>query len=112
MRSAAGQPFTVIREPGFPLGVTPEATFDNQTAPFEPGAMLLLFSDALIEAPPPPDAIFSADSLCAFIDTAPLPGGPHALCDAILAHLFANIDEKLPDDLTLIAAHYVEGAQP
>jgi phosphoserine phosphatase RsbU/P len=107
LRTGANRPFAIIEEPGFPLGVTREATFDDQVAAFEPGAMLLLFSDALIETPPPPDAVFTADSLRRFADAVPAESGPHVLCDRVLRHLFRHIREKPADDLTLIAAHHV-----
>ena len=111
LRSAANQPFAVVGEPGFPLGMTPEATFETQTAPFESGAMLLLFSDALIETPPPPTSVFSTQKLCQFINTSQGGSTPQELCNAILMHLFDGISEKLEDDLTLIAAHYVQEGQ-
>ncbi len=107
LRTAANRPFEIVQEPGFPLGVTREATYENRMAAFEPGAMLLLFSDALIETPPPPHAIFTADSLCRFVDGLSPDGGPRALCDRVLRHLFSRVSEKPADDLTLIAAHHV-----
>jgi sigma-B regulation protein RsbU (phosphoserine phosphatase) len=107
LRSAAGRPFEIIEEPGFPLGVTREASFDNRVAAFAPGAMLLLFSDALIETPPPPNAVFTADLLRDFVNGIPAGGGPHALCERVLRHLFRKIEEKPADDLTFIAAEHV-----
>jgi sigma-B regulation protein RsbU (phosphoserine phosphatase) len=97
----------IIEEPGFPLGVSRDAAFDNRVAAFEPGAMLILFSDALIETPAPPDSVFTADGLCAFVNDIPPDGDPHELCDGVLRHLFSRISDKPADDLTLIAAHHL-----
>jgi sigma-B regulation protein RsbU (phosphoserine phosphatase) len=112
LRSAAGRPFEIIEEPGFPLGITRDATFDNRVAAFAPGAMLLLFSDALIETPPPLNAVFTAEALRDFVDGIPPEDGPHALCERVLRHLFRKISEKPADDLTLIAAEHVMREQP
>jgi sigma-B regulation protein RsbU (phosphoserine phosphatase) len=112
LRSAAGRPFEIIEEPGFPLGITREATFDNRVADFAPGAMLLLFSDALIETPPPPNAVFTAEALRDFVDGIGLESGPHTLCERVLRHLFRNISEKPADDLTFIAAEHAMREPP
>jgi phosphoserine phosphatase RsbU/P len=106
LRSRADRPFTVLSEPGFPLGITREASFETKQAPFEPGAMLLLFSDALIETPAPPDAVFDAEGLRDFLNAMPAGCSPHEVRSAILQQLFSNIREKPEDDLTLVAAHY------
>ena len=107
LRGAAGEPFRVISEPGFPLGVTRAATYDSQSAVFAPGATLLLFSDALIETPPPPDAVFDAEGLCEFVSAIPEEQGSHEICRQVLRHLFSSIREKPEDDLTLVTAHHV-----
>jgi phosphoserine phosphatase RsbU/P len=128
LRSAADRPFEIVQEPGFPLGVTRDATYENFTAAFAPGATLLLFSDALIETPSPPDAAFNETSLCEFVEMiapASLPpelrggvdpfvsaNGPHALRDGVLREFFSRIPTKPADDLTLVAAHHVMGEEP
>ena len=105
------------------LGVTRDATYENITAPFAPGATLLLFSDALIETPPHPDEAFTETSLCDFVESiAPAsdpcaPDGfveaftplnrPHELRDSVLREFFSRIPEKPTDDLTLVVAHHL-----
>jgi phosphoserine phosphatase RsbU/P len=71
LRTGANRPFEVVEAPGFPLGVTPDATFEDHCVSFDPGAMLFLFRDALIETPEPPDSVFSPDSLRTFFDALP-----------------------------------------
>lgn len=128
LRSAADRPFEIIQQPGFPLGITRAATYENFTAPFAPGATLLLFSDALIETPPPPRAAFTKDSLCDFVESiAPAidphapPGfidaftplsGPHELRDCVLREFFSRISEKPADDLTFVATHHLIAKEP
>lgn len=109
LRSGAGRNFEIIQEPGFPLGVTREATYENMTAAFAPGGTLLLFSDALIETPPPPETAFNEVSLCAFIEAAAPRAGAHELRDRILQEFFARISEKPTDDLTFVAADHLTG---
>jgi sigma-B regulation protein RsbU (phosphoserine phosphatase) len=128
LRCAAGSPFEIFQEPGFPLGVTRDATYENFAAPFAPGATLLLFSDALIETPAPPDAAFTETSLCDFVESiapaihphdpprfvhafAPV-NGPHELRDGVLREFFSRISEKPEDDLTMVAAHHLIVEEP
>jgi sigma-B regulation protein RsbU (phosphoserine phosphatase) len=123
LRGAADRPFEIVQQPGFPLGVTRDATYENFKAPFAPGATLLLFSDALIETPNHPDEAFTEHSLRDFVESvAPAidpdapPGfidpftpasGPHALRDCVLREFFSRISEKPADDLTLVAAQHL-----
>jgi phosphoserine phosphatase RsbU/P len=52
VRSAGvDQSFRLIDSSGFPLGITPDATYQTHTVPFGPGSNLLIYSDALIETP-------------------------------------------------------------
>ena len=128
LRSAADRPFEIVQQPGFPLGVTREATYENFTAPFAPGATLLLFSDALIETPSHPDEAFTEISLRDFVESiAPAsdphgaPGfieafrpasAPHELRDCVLREFFSRIPQKPADDLTFVAAHHLLVEEP
>lgn len=128
LRGAADRPFEIVQEPGFPLGVTRDAAYENFTAPFAPGGTLLLFSDALIETPPHPDEAFTETSLRDFVEAiAPasdphqprdfvdafMPAsGPHKLRDCVLREFFSRISEKPADDLTFVAAHHLIVDEP
>lgn len=107
LRGAGGRPFEVIQAPGFPLGVTRDATYESRVAPFGPGAMLVLFSDALIETPVPPASAFTPETLCAFANSLAPETRPGELCGRLLQELFARSPEKPSDDLTLIAAQHI-----
>ncbi len=108
LRGAGDRPFEVIQEPGFPLGVSRSATFDSTKAPFGPGGTLLLFSDALIETPQPPEEVFTPEGLCGFVNTINAAAEAQEIRDRVLREFFSRISEKPGDDLTLIAAHYVK----
>jgi sigma-B regulation protein RsbU (phosphoserine phosphatase) len=108
LRSAAGQRFEVIGVAGFPLGVTRDATYEHRTASFAPGGMLVLFSDALIETPMPPDSAFTPLTLCDFANSLPPDIRPRQLCDRLLKELFERASEKPSDDLTLIAVQHMK----
>jgi phosphoserine phosphatase RsbU/P len=107
LRSGEGQPYQVIEAPGFPLGVTRDATYDQSVAPFAPGATLLLFSDALIETPAPPNEVFTPAALCDFVNSLKADLTVHELRDRMLRELFTRASEKPSDDLTLIAAQHI-----
>jgi phosphoserine phosphatase RsbU/P len=112
LRSAADRPFEIVQEPGFPLGVTREATYENFTAPFAPGGTLLLFSDALIETPSHPDEAFTENSLRDFVEAIAPASGPHELRDGVLREFFSRISKKPADDLTLVAVHHLIAEAP
>ena len=108
LRSAAGQRFEVIEVAGFPLGVTRDATYEHRVTSFAPGGMLVLFSDALIETPLPPDSAFTPLTLCDFANSLPPNIRPRQLCDRLLKELFERASEKPSDDLTLIAVQHMK----
>ena len=106
LRCAANRPFELIQEPGFPLGVTREARYVSKSAPFAPGAMLILYSDALIETPFPPNSAFTPDTLRSFVNELPSNLTAHKIRDRLLSELFSRTRTKPQDDLTLIAAQF------
>jgi sigma-B regulation protein RsbU (phosphoserine phosphatase) len=105
------QHFHLIDGCGFPLGITREATYDRHTVPFGPGSQLFIYSDALIETPDLVDSIFSAESLCAFIDARAHDMSPVDIQGAVLAALHAGAPERPSDDLTVVALKHVPGVK-
>ena len=112
LRSGANRPFEILQQPGFPLGVTRDAAYENFTAPFEPGAQLLLFSDALIETLPHPHEAFTENSLRDYVETLSPESGPHELRDSVLREFYSRISAKPTDDLTIVAAHHLIAGVP
>lgn len=106
LRCAANRPFEVIQEAGLPLGVTADATYATRTAPFSPGATLLLFSDALIETPFPPNSAFTPETLRSFANQLPQNMAPLEIRTRLLDELHARTRTKPEDDLSLIAVQY------
>lgn len=102
----SGAGFQVNEGTGFPLGMNVDATYHDRIVPFGPGSTLFLYSDALIEAPSMHSPVFTANKLCAFLDTVwRTQGGitPLLLQGAVLKQLRASAPAKIHDDLTIVA---------
>ncbi len=64
-----GDGFFPIDGSGYPLGIVPNATYENRTVPFPPGSALFVYSDALVETPEPPmEPVFTPARLAQFLD--------------------------------------------
>jgi anti-sigma regulatory factor (Ser/Thr protein kinase) len=85
-----------------PLGVLPFPTFQEEAAPMEAGASVVLFTDGLVERP---GTVIDEgiDGLAAAVDG--LGSDPEALCDHLLATLVP--DGGASDDVALLAVRNV-----
>lgn len=90
---------------GFPLGIIRDASFETRTFPFPPGSAALFYSDALIETPAPPYAVYSPDNLNRTLRYAKGDSAA-ALVEIVLKGIGTH---ELEDDLTLVALHRKEG---
>jgi sigma-B regulation protein RsbU (phosphoserine phosphatase) len=88
---------------GLILGVLPEVIFEEKSVHLEPGDILLLYTDGIIEAQNAAGEFFGIDRICRTL---------HLLRDdtpeAIISALFEKLDEFLGeappnDDITLVA---------
>ncbi len=96
---------------GYPLGIVPNAAFESHVLPFPPGSALLVYSDALVETPAPPDAIFSVETLCAFMNdriAAPL----DEIAQNLACALCPDKSSALLDDFTLALFRHLERDAP
>jgi GAF domain-containing protein/anti-sigma regulatory factor (Ser/Thr protein kinase) len=82
-----------------PLGVRPEATFEEGTARLQPGTTLLLYTDGLVER----RDMWIDEGIGALIDEvrAAHPLAPGDLCDRLLASLLPG--DRGADDVALLA---------
>ncbi len=97
-----GDGFFPIDGSGYPLGIVPDATYENHTVPFPPGSALFLYSDALVETPEPPmDPVFTSARLAQFLDRRRAEPAMQ-----IVSEIVENLPERDPnqprDDLTLV----------
>lgn len=105
LRSGGEDAFVPLASDGLPLGILTESDYRSQRYPFPPGSMLVLYSDALIETPLPPDAIFTTESLCRHLNRF----GPDASACGIMGDLVASLTPNLPeDDLTVLVIQHKE----
>jgi serine phosphatase RsbU (regulator of sigma subunit) len=101
--SASGEVKSVLESTGIPLAIEPDAVFPGVTVPaLEPGDLLLLMTDGIIEAHGPEGELFGMDRVLELArQHQQLPAGQ------ILEKLFASLDDycgSLPaaDDMTAI----------
>jgi serine phosphatase RsbU (regulator of sigma subunit) len=81
------------------------AVFESETVPFQPGGVLVLYTDGLIETPRPPDTIFTPNSLRQFLNACS--GGSAAeISSKITSAQFFDPSIEMEDDLTLIVARH------
>ncbi len=114
-------PFEVIRlEDGGPvLGVLPGATYKQSQVSVEPGDVLVVFSDGVLEATNKGDEEFGEERILATVKDN-WSGSPSAICDAVLSRVRTFLGKELPhDDQTLmvvrlqgVAVHAGAGYQP
>lgn len=91
---------------GLPLGLMPEAVYDEYLRDLEPGADLLLYSDGLIETHNHEGQMFGRDRLRFLFQSHPhLHGLP--LLEQLLteAGAFAGPEWEQEDDITLLTLH-------
>ena len=99
--------FEIIADPGFPLGLSREAAYENHVRRFGPDSVLFLYSDALIETPDMLNPVFSIERLRAFLDAHWDKASPVAIQRALLEELRRGAPAKPSDDLTIVSLHRV-----
>lgn len=108
MRISRPEGFHVLKVGGLPLGITRLARFETGERPFGSGSALVLYSDALIETPDPPDAVFTPQTMADFLNQRAAATDRGAmkspLTDEILEQFYGRLGPVRPqDDLTLVA---------
>jgi len=111
-RRSSAESFELLQKPGLPLGIVRNAVFESETVPFQPGGVLVLYTDGLIETPRPPDPIFTPNSLKQLLNEFS-EGSAAEISSKITSAQFFDPSIEVEDDLTLIVArHTGEGARP
>lgn len=106
LRTGAFGAYQQIDGTGFPIGITRKATYETKRLDFPSGSTLVLYSDALIETPEPPNAVFTTEKLCDFLNGLEQGHDAKAAQEALVAALGNKAGEKPTDDLTIIALHH------
>ena len=112
IRARAGEQPAVqtIQVEGFPLGLFPDATYDERVVQLAPNDMLVLFSDGIVDALNPSGELFGEERLCTlFAEDMPAHRSAHAAVEAILAavdRFQAGTDHF--DDETVVVLRAVE----
>jgi sigma-B regulation protein RsbU (phosphoserine phosphatase) len=108
--SGAVQPFIchegqceILRAEGFPLGMFPEAVYDEHTVEAKPGDLVVFVSDGILDAEDEKEEMYGPDRLsqllCASRD---LP--PAEIADSILADVarFQDNHERFDDETIIV----------
>lgn len=91
-----------LKGEGLPLGFVENATYETLHFPFHKGGTLTLYSDAVVETPFGPEAVFSPESLTVFVNDL----GPESKPSIINHEIMRALDLKtntFKDDLTLVS---------
>jgi serine phosphatase RsbU (regulator of sigma subunit)/anti-sigma regulatory factor (Ser/Thr protein kinase) len=108
VRSVDGSTAYLDAEPQLPLGALRRVTYDEHPVQLDPGAMVMLYTDGLVERR---DASLD-DGLARLAEAvAAGPHEPEACCDFVLHALLGG--HRAGDDVALLALQRVEaGAEP
>jgi sigma-B regulation protein RsbU (phosphoserine phosphatase) len=92
-----------IDSSGLPVGLKPWHEYEVRSVAFPPGAELLLYSDALLEAPDDRDRTWDEEGLLSRLaEESRAASGAGDRIAALLAAFDAGRARPLPDDLTLV----------
>jgi PAS domain S-box-containing protein len=98
----------ILNGDNLPLGVHPGEIYNQVSVPFDPGDLLLFFSDGITEARNPAGEFFSTDRLVEYV-RAHAELEPAALVEAIRKAVFEfSAYARLNDDLTSVAIRVEE----
>ena len=87
---------------GLPLGVTKSITYETREVPFDPGGLLFLYSDALLECGREKGMALGKQGVAELVQDAVRRHGLDVPLQTILAPFFARVDRPLSDDLTAV----------
>jgi phosphoserine phosphatase RsbU/P len=104
-RRSSKDAFEVILKPSLPLGVEYDSDYESETAPFEAGGALVLYTDGLIGTPRPPHSRLSADGLRRFLNRSK-EGSSSAICQSLVEKLFPGPVMHADDDITLAVVQH------
>ena len=99
----AGGAFELLEEGGTVLGLLPGIRFSRAQAEFDPGDVLVLYTDGVAEASNPAGEMFDVEGLVGSVKAA----GPGAAPAAVLARILSDVrefaaGEPADDDQTVI----------
>ncbi|MCG3208494.1 MAG: hypothetical protein FOGNACKC_02099 [Anaerolineae bacterium] len=106
--SSNGGPFSLMAVPkGILLGITETAQYQVARHTFQPGDMLVLYTDGVTEAENPQHEFFSVDRACATLQSVP-PNADITLVIKTLSDAVAHFSRGMPqsDDITMLALRY------
>jgi PAS domain S-box-containing protein len=91
-----------LEQPGFPLGLVEDATFEGFFVEVGPGDNLLLFSDGVVEIANADDELLGTEGLLTLLRSLGYPEVPIRMDLVELELLRFSNDIRFPDDLTLV----------
>jgi serine phosphatase RsbU (regulator of sigma subunit) len=104
-----GQTRSVLDSTGFPLGIDPTTTFPASTVSLEPGDLLLLITDGIIEAASPDHGLFGMERTLRIVRQHQKES-PDAILTALFAAANAFCNNHCHDDLTAVIIKVADAA--
>jgi len=102
LRGSQDGPLTPLDSSGLPLGISAGAEYICRAAPFDPGAMIVLYSDMLTDAVDPNGGRVADGSALALVQGCATAPSANAIVAGICAPFLDQSEIPLTDDLTVI----------
>ncbi len=96
---------------GVPLGLSKTPEYETHTEPFPPGASLLMYSDAITDAPQADGETFGEAGLAGLVE-ALLADTGEAGVERLIDDLYLKVRTPLEDDLTAVRIHRLAPPSP
>ncbi|MDO8606838.1 MAG: SpoIIE family protein phosphatase [Phaeospirillum sp.] len=93
--------FHFLETRGIPLGLSRTPDYTDHRMPFPPGTSLLMYSDAITDAPQPDDELFGESGLAELVRELLAQDGRLAV-DHLIEGLYSRVRMPLEDDLTAV----------
>ena len=106
------KPFVPLVAEGSPLGSSDQSKFQAKTQAFEPGDLLICYTDGLIEAPNATGDQFGDRRVRQTVQRC-YTRNVEEICENLLGEVSRFVGSaELEDDQTLVVARHAAGAQP
>jgi serine phosphatase RsbU (regulator of sigma subunit) len=108
-----GKEWTFVQVGGYPLGLSQRLAYDSKTLTLEPGSLLLMLTDGVVEAQNLAGEMFGFERLEALLNGLPADTSAQQLVDKILAGVREHLGgEEAQDDVTIVAVRSRAAVMP
>lgn len=113
LRAKGSDKFDFIQVGGYPLGMSESIRYSPKTIQFDEEAVLVMFSDGVVEAQSPTGEFFGFDRIESLLDSLPPTVSAQEVKERILSAVQSHLDTNQPqDDTTIIVMKGLPVAHP